>query len=84
MTTRIECDGCGGLPDCPHRPAGDATFVEVGFVRKAHYCAEALRLHEAYLVERDALHDRIAAEWRRELAALEARYEGLKVIADDA
>lgn len=62
------CDRCGtaGMP----KPRGD--FEQVGMVRPHIYCATCTPIMQGFLRELDALHDRVAADFKAGLDALKA------------
>ena len=63
MATQIICDGC-------QKPTDKAWVL--GVVVKRDYCDECLPAVEAYLAERDVLHDKAASSWQKGLARLKA------------
>ena len=65
MAVHHVCDGCG---------VSIADGVEqIGFVLRRDYCAEcAVRVRE-YGGEIDALHNKLAARWKKDLAGIRAR-----------
>ena len=61
MMSNTPCDGCGTLQDVTN---------ERGIIRMFMYCEPCARVVDEFLARRYALHDRLKADWDRELEAL--------------
>lgn len=63
------CDGgCGATTEKVE------DFVKLGLVKPAYYCKECSESVRAYFAERDKLHEKVAAEWKRGLKHFEEKW----------
>ena len=75
MAIRHECDGCGSaIQGSPERR---------GFVKKRDYCAACTAIADALQADLDKVHNRLAAEWKREVAALRSQYGNRLLLLPD-
>ena len=63
------CDGgCGATTEKV------ADFIKLGQVKPGYYCRECAESVRAYFAERDKLHEKVAAVWRRGLKRFEEKW----------
>ena len=73
MAQVILCDGCGGVGAC----------TKVGHVLRRDYCEGCAERAAAYQGEIDALHERVAQDWKDGLAEIRKTYSSaLRVLPD--
>ena len=70
MSLRYLCDGgCGAVTD------DSAGFKKFGIAHEAHYCETCTPDVEKHYAGRDALHDKLASAWWKDLAKLESAWK---------
>ena len=71
MPIIVECDG-----GCGKTAASLDEFKRFGYVVPGRYCEDCAGSIQAFLEERDKLHDKAAKVWQTGLAKLEATWRG--------
>ena len=80
MSVRYACDGCGEM-----MPEGKQS-AKLGTVLARDYCEGCLPIAKSYLALVNELHNDIASEWQRRLAAIREKFAadsvGMKLLPD--
>lgn len=76
MAIQIICDGCGV-------PEKDGQHKKIGAITPGHYCVKCEKDIDAYIAERDALHDACAQKWKTGIAKIVKKH-GEKLRLPDA
>lgn len=63
---RVSCDGCGSDVE---------DFEELGLFDKHQYCPACATTAKEFLEKRDALHEKVAGQWSRDLEKLKKSYD---------
>ncbi len=73
MSHIVSCDG-----GCGFTSSKDSDFEMLGVIFQKEYCEKCREEIKAYLIAKDNLHDKLAAQWSKETDKLKVYYKKLQ------